>query len=198
MIPPGRIAGVWDPERGVIEGCPLATKRLSQIRECFADQRACDEILRHEDPVIYTVSTFDLATGPGQLHCGLGVLFPGRVGEEYYLTRGHYHATREASEIYLGLRGSGVMLLQGEDGTVTTANLVPQGYVYIPARTAHRTVNTGSEKLVYCGIYPANAGHDYDAVRKENFRTVVVSRNGAPVVLSRSGYNIPSAPDRTP
>ena len=195
MIPPDRIAGRWDLDTGVIEGCPPVTRRLSQVRDSFADQKACDAILLHDDPVIYTVSTFDLASGPGELHYGLGALYPGRVGDEFFLTRGHFHARREASEIYLGLRGSGVMILQGEDGRATTAHLVPNGFVYVPPRTAHRTVNTGSEKLVYLGVYPADAGHEYGSV---DFQLVVIARDGAPLILPRGDFVPRASSDRTP
>ena len=198
MSPADRIAGLCDLETGSIAGCPVTTRRLSEVREAFADQRACDAILRTGDPVLYTVSTFDAAQGPGQLHCGLGILHAGRVGEEFYLTRGHLHARRDAAEIYVGLEGKGLMILEQEDGTSTTAELVPNGIVYVPGHSAHRTVNTGSGKLAYLGIYPADAGHDYDAIRAGNFRTVVVAREGSPAVLLRSEYLNRLVHSRTP
>lgn len=90
MLPADRIAGMCDLESGSIAGRPVTSRRLSEVREAFADQRACDAVLRTGNPVVYTVSTFDVSHGPGQLHCGLGILFPGRVGDEYYLTCGHF------------------------------------------------------------------------------------------------------------
>jgi glucose-6-phosphate isomerase len=32
----------------------------------------------------------------------LGVLMPGKVGAEYFMTKGHIHAWRPAAEVYLG------------------------------------------------------------------------------------------------
>lgn len=198
MLPADRIAGMCDLESGSIAGRPVTSRRLSEVREAFADQRACDAVLRTGNPVVYTVSTFDVSHGPGQLHCGLGILFPGRVGDEYYLTRGHLHARKEAAEIYVGLQGKGLMILQNEDGTSTTADLVQNGIVYVPGHSAHRTVNTGSGRLAYLGIYPADAGHDYDSIRAGNFRTVVVLREGSPAVLPRSEYLNRLVHPRTP
>jgi glucose-6-phosphate isomerase len=198
MLSADRLARLCDLESGSIAGCPVTARRLSELRDAFADQRACDAILRSGDPVVYTVSTFTVDEGPGQLQCGLGILFPGRVGDEYYLTRGHFHARKEAAEIYFGLRGTGLMILQHEDGTGATADLVQNGLVYVPGHAAHRTVNPGSGTLAYLGIYPADAGHDYDAIHAENFRTVIVSRKGSPAPLPRSEYLRQLANSRMP
>ena len=60
--------------------------------------------------------------------------------------------------------------------------------VYVPGHTAHRTVNTGSEPLVYWGILSSDAGHDYGAVGKRNFRQVIVAVDGKPVVMERAEF----------
>ena len=57
--------------------------------------------------------------------------------------------------------------------------------VYVPGNTAHRTVNTGDEPLVYLAVYPASAGHDYGVIAQRNFRSFVVKRDGQPSVLPR-------------
>ncbi len=112
---------------------------------------------------------------------------PGKIGREYYLTKGHFHAWRPAAEVYLGLRGHGLMLLEDERES-RVVPLMPQTAVYVPGHTAHRTINTGDEPLIYLGVYPAGAGHDYAAIAERNFRTVVVEANGQPVLLDRAAY----------
>jgi hypothetical protein len=47
------------------------------------------------------------AAGEGDLHYGIGCLMPGKIGDEYFLTRGHLHAQRPAAEFYFGLNGEG-------------------------------------------------------------------------------------------
>jgi glucose-6-phosphate isomerase len=178
-----------DLATGVIEGRPIIRRRLSDLRDAFADPTTCEVILRMDDPLIYTLSTFDEAEGPGQLHCGLAVLYPGKVGDEYYLTRGHMHARRESAELYIGLRGTGMLLMEQEDGTESrVVELVRNSFVYVPGHTAHRTINTGNEPLVYLGIYPADAGHDYSRIRARNFSSVVCCDDGEPVVVSRESF----------
>ncbi|MEZ4638826.1 MAG: glucose-6-phosphate isomerase family protein [Caldilineaceae bacterium] len=113
--------------------------------------------------------------GEGALHYAIGNLLPGRAGQEYFMTKGHFHAWRAAAEYYIGLSGEGVMLLESEDGEESRLlPLTANAAVYVPGHIAHRTINTGDEPLVYLGIYPAQAGHDYGAIAERNFRHVVV------------------------
>jgi glucose-6-phosphate isomerase len=189
MVSLARLLSAFDPDTGTIDGCPIITRRLSDLAGIFADAIAYAEHLKTGDPAVYTVSTFDAADGPGQLHCGLGVIAPGRVGSEYFMTRGHLHARRDTAEIYVGLRGRGLMLMQSEDGSHEhSVELSRNGMVYVPGFTAHRTINTGNDPLAYLGVYPAEAGHDYEPIRKTNFRSVVIMKNGAPVILPRDAF----------
>lgn len=168
---------------------PLVTRHLADLRGSFADTAAYEAALARGNPLLYQVSAVEPATGDGQLHYGLGILQPGRIGDEYFLTKGHYHSHRPAAEIYLGLAGEGAMLLEDEaTGESRLVPLLPQTIVYVPGHTAHRTVNTGDTPLSYLGIYPANAGHDYGAIARQNFRDVVVARNGQPTLLPRRDY----------
>jgi len=177
-----------DLDRGTLSGGSHIERRLSQLRDAFADRQAVDHMLaRGEDPVVYTVSTLEHGSGEGDQHVGLGVLHPGTVGQEFFLTRGHRHNRPEASELYLGLRGRGKMILQMSSGT-SVIDLKPQSLVYVPGYTDHRTVNTGTEPLMYLGIYPAWAGHDYRSLSERNFSVVVVEDHGAPRILNRSEF----------
>lgn len=165
---------------------PMVKRHLSDLRGSFADTAAYEAALARGNPLLYEVSAVEPAHGDGQLHYGLGILYPGMIGDEYYLTKGHYHTHRPAAEIYIGLKGEGAMVL--EDEATGETRLVPlraNSAVYVPGHTAHRTVNTGSEPLVYIGVYPSNAGHDYGAIAKKNFRKIVVRRDGAPVLIDR-------------
>lgn len=183
------VAGRFDLECGRIAGAPLLRRTLKDLAGCFADPAAYRRELAKEDPLVYTVSSVEPADGDGALHYGLGVLQPGRVGDEYYLTRGHLHAWRDAGEVYVGLRGTGFLLLEEEDSGASGLLLLEAGgVVYVPGRTAHRTVNTGSEPLVYLGVYPARAGHDYAPIARRNFRHCVVAGLDGPRWIERAGY----------
>lgn len=179
----------FDPETGRVDGAPMLERRLSDLDGCFADEAAYAAARAAGDPIVYTVASHTPAEGAGALHYGIGTLMPGRVGREYYLTKGHLHTWRAAAELYVGLRGEGMMLLEDEaTGATRAVPLVPDATVYVPGHTAHRTVNTGPEPLVYMGVYPAEAGHDYGFVATRNFRHVVVERDGAPAVVERDAF----------
>jgi glucose-6-phosphate isomerase, archaeal len=168
-------------------GRPRVRRHLADLRGSFADADACEAAVAAGNPLLYEVSSVEPASGDGQLHYGLGILYPGKIGAEYYLTKGHYHSHRPAAEIYVGLKGNGGMLL--EDEATGESRFVPlraQSVVYVPGHTAHRTINTGTEPLVYLGIYPSNAGHDYGAIAQKNFRQIVIERDGEPVVIERT------------
>jgi len=163
---------------------PMVERRLADLRGCFADEGAYDAALAVANPLLYAVTAVEPSAGDGQLHYGLGILYPGKIGQEYFLTKGHYHSYRPAAEIYVGLSGSGLMLLEDE-GESRLATLGKNSCVYVPGHTAHRTINTGDVPLVYLGIYPSNAGHDYGAIASRNFRKIVVERDGAPFLADR-------------
>ncbi|MFN8482415.1 MAG: glucose-6-phosphate isomerase family protein [Anaerolineae bacterium] len=178
-----------DLSAGVVIGQPVVRRRLSDLRGAFDDAAAYDAALAEADSLVYTVSSVEAGEGDGDLHYGLGLIMPGQVGGEYYLTKGHIHRWRDAAEVYIGLGGEGMMLLEDEaSGAGRALRLAAGIVVYVPPRTFHRTVNIGLTPLTYLGVYPARAGHDYGALAERNFRQVVVAVNGEPTVMEREAW----------
>jgi glucose-6-phosphate isomerase, archaeal len=186
MLSPEKLLSRFNPATGEIAGAPTVKRRLSDLRGCFADSAAFDAALAKNNPLIYTVASVTPADGDGDLHYGIGLIMPGKIGGEYFMTKGHLHAWRAAAEFYIGLSGEGVMLLEDEaTGESRMVELRPNGVVYVPGHTAHRTMNVGSTPLTYLGVYPAKAGHDYSTIAKNNFRRVVVEHDGKPAMIER-------------
>lgn len=176
-----------DPVSGTIDGYPLTVRRLSDLKGSFADDDAYQRALALGDPLVYTVAGVEYPAEEGQLSYALGQIMPGKIGQEYYMTKGHFHAWRQAAEIYIGLAGEGYMLLESADGSQNQMlPLRPQHVVYVPGFIAHRTVNTGAVPLTYVGVYPAQAGHDYGAIARQNFRHVILEVDGQPALVERS------------
>lgn len=174
---------------GMVDDLSANKRWLSQLAGVFTDENAYQRVMSGGDHLVYQVTNIEENTGDGQLHYGLGVLMPGRVGEEYFMTRGHIHAWRPAAEVYIGLQGQGIMLLQDEHtGECAAAPLSPSQMVYVPGHCAHRTINTGSEPLVYWGILTSEAGHDYDYVHENPFQKVVIHTENGPAVMDREQY----------
>lgn len=190
MLALEKILSRYDAISGEIAGAPVVTRHLADLRGCFADASAYDAALCAGNPLIYSVASVEPGRGEGDLHYGIGRLMPGRIGDEYFLTKGHLHAWRPAAEFYFGLTGEGAMLLEDEaSGASRLVPLPPHAAVYVPGHTAHRTINTGSVPLTYLGIYSARAGHDYAAIAERNFRNVVLERPGGPTLVDRKSLS---------
>ncbi len=188
-FPPFNLTEWYDTSTGRLRSAhPVLERRLSDMSGCFADSSAC-RALESENPLIYAVTTVEHSSGAGDLHYGLGIVYPGKIGREYFMTKGHLHSWRSAAEVYIGLSGCGVMLLQDETtGESRLEPLEQASIVYIPGSVAHRTINTCAEPLVYLGVYPAVAGHDYDALAGGNFKSVVIDQNGTSAMRDRTKY----------
>lgn len=159
-------------------------RRLSTMKVQFADQQAFAHLLDKDDLVLYEVYELKRPEEAGELLHGISVVHPGKVGDEYYMTKGHFHTVLETAEIYYCLKGEGAMVMETPDGDWAVEELRPGKVLYVPPGWAHRSVNTGSqEDLVTFFVYPGNAGHDYGTIEKQGFRKLVIEVNGRPQVV---------------
>ena len=164
-------------------------RRLSDMAAMYADEAAASRILAGEgDRLIYEVQGVELPVEEGQIpHCTTRIT-PGRVGGEYHMTKGHYHARREQGEVYFGLSGRGYLVMQMESGETNVQEIVAGSAAYVPPYWAHRTVNVGDEDFVFFSVWEARAGHDYGTIERDGFRKLVVLRDGQPAVVDNPKY----------
>jgi len=139
---------------------------------------------------VYWVETTQTEDGPGGLITGISVLEPGRVGAEYAMTRGHLHALADRSELYIGLFGRGVMILETLDGRSEVHDVLPGTAVYVPGHWVHRSVNVGSERFCALFCYAADAGQDYAIIERAGGMKSLVVADG-------DGYSVQPNPDHT-
>jgi oxalate decarboxylase/phosphoglucose isomerase-like protein (cupin superfamily) len=79
-------------------------KRLSDLRGLFLDAADLERRIREEnDPLCYENYAFNQNQADGDIFFGTTIIYPGRVGSEYHLTRGHYHSKRNHAETYQAL-----------------------------------------------------------------------------------------------
>jgi glucose-6-phosphate isomerase, archaeal len=159
-------------------------RHLSQMRGMYHHPAAEEALLAHGDPLIYSVYQHDVPEFAGELVVCTTVLEPGKVGEEYFMTKGHYHAQRDRAEVYYGLQGVGLLVL-AKDSESATVPISPGTVAYVPPYWAHRTINTGAEKFVFLAVYPGDAGHDYGTIETEGFPQVVLDREGDVAIVPR-------------
>jgi glucose-6-phosphate isomerase len=168
------------------------TRRLSALRGQFSDDEAYQAMLEFEDTLLYEVYEFLSPEVTGELRQGISILHPGKVGDEYFMTKGHFHSVIETAEVYLCLQGQGMMVIETPEGEWAVEPLRPQKALYVPPRWAHRSVNTSlTEDLVTFFVYPGNAGHDYGSIEAQGFRKLIVDRAGAPEIIDNPRWLAP-------
>lgn len=178
-----------DLASGEIVPCTaIVVRRVSDMDGMYYDHEATQQLIRGGDPVVYRVFNVPVPEERGHLQHCVTILYPGKVGDEYFMTKGHFHVRRDTGEIYLTLQGEGKLLLQSEDGAVEVLDMRPGSISYIPPRWAHRTVNTGTAPLVFFAVYPGEAGHDYEAIEQTGFAKILVERSGRPVAIPNPRY----------
>lgn len=141
-------------------------KLLGEMTGVYQDASAFRAELdrRGADCLVYSVQEHRAGGGSGALIIGTSTLLPGRIGEEFALTRGHLHAIADRAELYHCLSGHGVMLLDTLDGTSRAVELVAGQAVHVPGHWVHRSVNVGTDPFVTMFCYAADAGQDYDLI----------------------------------
>ena len=155
------------------------TRRLSAMHGQYLDQQAYEVLLAEEDRLQYEVYEVKRPEVAGELLHGISIVYPGKVGDEFFMTKGHFHSILDTAEVYYCLRGEGVMVMETPEGDWAVETLRPDGVLYVPPRWAHRSVNTSvDEDLVTFFVYPGDAGHDYGSIEKQGFRKLVVDRDG--------------------
>lgn len=163
------------------------TKRLSDLRGFFRNHEALEAVIAEQgDPVAYEV--VDYRKEESDLAFGTTIMQPGKVGDEFFLTRGHFHIRRECGEAYYTQSGSGLLLLESRAGEKRTVEMKPGVCAFIPPDWAHRSVNTGSDKLVFAWFCATDAGHDYGEIAERGMRQLVVEREGQAAVVDNPNY----------
>ncbi len=172
-----------DLAEGVMTDFTRRTERkASSMRGHYADASALERLVASGDPLHYEVFEKPVPEEYGHLMYCISKLYPGLVGEEYFMTKGHYHSILQTGEIYLCLRGSGFMLMKTKDGCFAAEKMERGRMVYVPPYWAHRSVNTGTESLVSFCAYNAEAGHNYGDIETEGFVKRVLKAGGVPVI----------------
>ncbi len=159
-------------------------RRLSNLDGIFLDQEEFQRMLAADDRLIYEVYEIRRPELAGEFLMGLSIVHPGKVGQEFFMTKGHFHSILETAELYYCLEGEGFMVMETPEGEARVEPLSPGRCLYVPPRWAHRSVCTSrQENLVTFFAYPGNAGHDYGTIERQGFHKLVVeNENGIQIV----------------
>ena len=165
---------------------------LSKMAGQYADDHAFQELLDEEDAVLYEVYEIKRPEIEGELLNGISIVHPGKVGDEYFMTKGHFHTVLETAEVYVCLNGHGYMVMETPEGDWAIEELTPGKVLYVLPRWAHRSVNVShDEDLITFFVYPGNSGHDYGTIEEQGFRKLVVEEDGQPVFIDNPRWREP-------
>ena len=173
----------FDLISGISKTAETTTRKLSQMKHMFYDLSAAEKILEDSDPLVYEFYELGCPERAGDLSFGTTVLYPGIVGNEYFMTKGHFHMVLETAEVYYTLSGEGYMIMESPNGDTTEMPLSKGQAVYVPRNYAHRTVNTGQVPLVLFYTFAADAGHDYGTIETTGYHKLIVEKDGKPAII---------------
>jgi len=175
-----------DIAKGVFAGAGLiaSSKNIEQLRYMFLDEKARQQ-MDQEQQVYRVQANLPVDEGTtGGLFMGTTWIKPGAVGNEYFMTHGHFHQLVNRDEYYWGLEGNGVLLLMDEDRNTRAVYMFPGSLHYIPAYTAHRVANIGNTELSFGACWPSDAGHNYDEIKERGFSKRLINHNGIPTLIN--------------
>jgi glucose-6-phosphate isomerase, archaeal len=170
-LPTGAAIPRVDFRTGVLSGTAIeqVVRTIADLKGTFRDEKS-REALDPATPVYRVQSYFPVQEGTeGGLFWGATFIEPGMVGDEYFMTRGHFHAKRGRGEYYIALAGHGALILMDEERRTWFEPMTPGSVHYIPGRVAHRAANTGKEVFSFVACWPSDAGHDYETIASHGF-----------------------------
>jgi glucose-6-phosphate isomerase len=154
------------------------------MKGMYVDTAAFDRAVTGGDPLVYEFYELGTPENPGDLAFGTSITYPGKVGNEYFMTKGHFHTILETAEVYYTLSGEGCMLLENPEGDVVLHPMIPGHALYVPKRYAHRSINTGKVPMISFYVFRGDAGHNYATIETKGYRKLVVEGpDGKPVMV---------------
>jgi len=183
IITPTYYTGI---SNGQLEGKSVinSVKYLKDLIDIFKDEQALSS--SDGEKTIYQVQAITPVNKgvEGGLFYGTTVINPGKIGNEYYMTKGHSHQKTEKAEFYWGIQGEGLLLLMDKDRNSWAEKMFPGSLHYIHANIAHRTANTGNTPLIFGACWPSDAGHNYQEIIDKGFSARILEVDGIPTLVS--------------
>jgi glucose-6-phosphate isomerase len=184
---PKELEGVVTPKifldwRGVMTGMEIknSSKTIGDLHRIFRDVSHAPGVDSNE--IVYRVQWWAPVNAgvAGGLFWGVTTVEPGKVGEEYFMTHGHFHADRTRAEYYGTVSGQGMLIRMDDDRKTWGEQMSPGSLHYIDGRHAHRVANTGDSPLTFWACWPSDAGYDYATIAERGFGSRLIAKEGSP------------------
>ena len=160
------------------------TRYIKDLEGMFIDEQTRKNM--NQDSMAYEVySYYPVAENTkGGLFWGVTHLHPGLVGNEFMMTKGHFHTNKDSAEYYWGIEGEGMLIMMNSEGDTRAEKMSPGTLHYIPGNTAHRVANTGNTVLSFGACWPSDAGHDYESIKEYGFSKRLLLVDGVPQLIA--------------
>jgi glucose-6-phosphate isomerase len=169
----------FDPITGLADSVDPLERRYSDMKNMYLDEEKRKALENDGDDIIYRFYDMGIPEKDSDLVFGTSIVYPGKVGDEYHMTNGHFHTVLDTAEMYLCQAGHGMMMMESPEGDILYKEMRPGQAVYVPGRYAHRSINlSDSETLITFYVFRADAGHEYGSIKEKGFRKIVVERDG--------------------
>jgi glucose-6-phosphate isomerase len=166
-------------------------RKLSAMQGMYLDVEKQAEMAAADDVVVYEFHDMGLPEKDSEIAFGTSIVYPGKVGNEYFMTKGHFHTVLDTAEVYFCLSGNGTMLMENPEGDWEARELKSGDAVYVPGRYAHRSINVSLEEpLVTFFAFRGDAGHDYGTIETRGYRKLVVDDGGKPAVIDNPRWQV--------
>lgn len=169
-----------DAQTGCLSGLEVTRSRrtIGGVKGYFLDESVRAGM--DQDQIVYRVESYEPQPegSPGAICCATTYLEAGMVGDEYFLTRGHFHANEDRPELEVTVSGEGALILMDNDRMTRLEPMRPGSVHHVPSATAHRVANTGGGPLVFVSYWPSETGHDYETIIRNGFSARVRNEGG--------------------
>ena len=175
-----------ESSNGEIKGKNIINEKkyLKDLPNIFGDDEAFSDM--NGETLIYEIQAIlPVHDGlEGGLFYGKTIIRPGKVGDEYFMTKGHFHQKIDRAEFYWGIEGEGMLLLMDQERNTWAERMYPGSLHYIDGFIAHRTVNIGLSPLLFGACWPSDAGHNYQEIMDNGFSARLKEVHGKPKLIS--------------
>ncbi len=160
-----------------------STRTIGGLQGYFLDETV--RMAMDQSSPAYRVQAFEPEKEgtPGAICLATTTLYAGMVGDEYFLTRGHFHVNEDRPELEVTVNGTGFLVLMDATGKTWTESMSAGSVHHVPPATAHRVANIGVEPLVFISYWPSETGHDYAPIAERGFGIRVRQVDGKPTVV---------------
>jgi glucose-6-phosphate isomerase len=102
----------FDLKSGLSKTKKPLQRYLSNMKGLFFDEAAYNQALQKENVLVYEFFDMGVPESAKEIAYGTSITYPGKIGAEYFMTKGHFHTVLDTAEVYYCLRGHGYRTIE--------------------------------------------------------------------------------------